>query len=449
MASTFILTSPSCYSVGGGIAGLAVAFSLATAGHRVTVLEAVAVPKEVGAGIVIAANVSRILIRWGLSSKLEEIAHHDRTQATFLYRYQNGETLASFIGGDAGEQRYGGPSYHLHRADLRDMLYDIARPHINYRAGSRVASVNPSEPAVVLDSGEMLTADMVIGADGIRSIVRDIVLGEPHEAQYTGDSAYRFVLPAEDVKKDPQLSPLVERATISVWTGPQKHLVVYGIRNQKNLNVVALVEDADESAEYSWTSESDTEGMRAQFRGWEPRVQNLLALVKSPTTLKYKLMDSEPLKTWVHPQGRVALVGDACHPMLPNRAQGAAMAIEDAECLGRLFSHITRREQIPLLLKAYENIRFERATTTQRLSSESRGYFHLPDGPAQRARDAGMRAEMEVLAALAKGETVPPEVLSMVENGRKSRQKEDDAQYKYDITQVTDNWWQENGVAMQ
>ncbi|KAF5341508.1 hypothetical protein D9757_014255 [Collybiopsis confluens] len=420
--------------IGGGIAGLATAYSLAAAGHTVTILEAAASPKEVG------ADVTRILFRWGLASKLEEIAHNDRMLNTYLCRYKNGEILASYAGGDEAAQRYGGPSYLLHRADLHGVLYDLATPHIIYRGSSRITTINPHEPSAVLDSGESVVADLIIGADGIRSIVRDAFVGGSQQARYTGDSAYRFVLPGDDVNKVPELRSLLERPTVSVWVGPQKHFVAYGIRNQQNLNVAAFVEDADQSAEYSWTSESDTDGMRAQFKGWDPR--------RSPTTLKYKIMDSQPLKTWVHPSGRVTLVGDACHPMTPYRAQGAAMAIEDAECLGKLFSHITRLEQIPFLLKAYENIRFERATTIQRLSAESGPYYHLPDGPAQQERDDRMRSEMEVRDALAKGEIVPPEVVATVENGRKTRQIEDDAQYKYDMTQVTEKWWAENESAM-
>lgn len=167
------------------------------------------------------------------------------------------------------------------------MLFDLAKPHINFRSGCRVASVDPSTPSVILDSGEMVTADVVIGADGIRSVVRDIVVGHAQNVRYTGDSAYRFTIPAEDLLSDQDLAPLVNH--LSVWVGPQKHLVVYGIvthsfifsctilllmnlqRGQKIINVVACVEDGDEAAGYSWLAQSDSDGMRAQFSGWEPR----------------------------------------------------------------------------------------------------------------------------------------------------------------------------------
>ncbi|KAE9409683.1 FAD/NAD(P)-binding domain-containing protein [Gymnopus androsaceus JB14] len=430
--------------VGGGIGGLATAYSLASAGHTVTVLEAVAVPGEIGAGVQVASNVTRILTRWGLGSKLKEIAGRDKVESILINRYVNGETILRMPGGDEAEKRYGAPTYHVHRADLYNMLYELAKPYITFRAGSRVTSIDPSTPSVTLDSGEKVTADVIIGADGIRSVVRDIVVGHPQKVKYTGDSAYRFIIPAEDMLTDPDLGSLVDK--LCVWAGPQKHIVSYGIRGQKCINVVACVEDEDEAAGYSWSAQSDSDGMRAQFSGWESRVIKLLALVKSPHILKFKLMDCAPLETWVHAQGRVTLMGDACHPMLPYRAQGAAMAIEDAEVLGKLFSHVTHHKQIPSLLKAYESIRFERATTTQRRSTESREFWHLSDGAQQEARDARLRAGMEVQQALAKGQIVASEKLSAVEHGRKTRQAEDDEQYGYDVGQETDKWWEENGA---
>ncbi|KAE9392388.1 FAD/NAD(P)-binding domain-containing protein [Gymnopus androsaceus JB14] len=435
------------FIVGGGIGGLASAYSLASAGHRVTVLEAVPVPGEIGAGIQITPNVTCILTRWGLGSKLKEIAGRD-TPESVLIHHANGETLLRMPGGDETEKRYGAPTYHIHRADLHNLLYDLAKPHITFRRASRVSSIDPS-------LHQTFIADVIIGADGIRSVVRDVVVGHSQQVRYTGDSAYRFMIPTEHMLSDPDLRPLVNKRC--VWAGPQKHLVAYGIvwvcfrrefRGRKLLNVAALVEDKDEEAGYSWTAQSDTDGMRAQFLGWEPRVTKLLALVKSPQVLKFKLMDCAPLETWVHAQGRVALMGDACHPMLPYRAQGAAMAIEDAEVLGKLFSHITHPKQIPSLLKAYESIRFERTTNTQRLEAEFRELYHLRDGPEQEARDARLRMGMEVQDALEKGQAIASEKLSAVECGQRTRQAEDDAQYGYDVGQETDKWWEENGATI-
>ncbi|KAF9077438.1 hypothetical protein BDP27DRAFT_1312435 [Rhodocollybia butyracea] len=411
----------------GGIGGLSVANSLANAGHEVTVLEAAAVPGEIGAGLQIAASLYDVV--------LKEVAELDKPQSACIYRYADGEMISSMQADrEEGEKRYGAPSYQLHRNDLHKMLYDLAKPRIMIRFASRVTSVDPSEPSVVLQSGEKIAADVIIGADGIRSVVRDAVLGGPQKAKYTGDSAYRFLVPTDDMKSDPELLSLINEPKLFIWAGPQKHIVAYGIRGQKIFNVAAFVEDGDEEASYSWTAKGDTDKMRADFAGWEPRVEKLFALVKSPHVLKYKLMDCVPLKTWVHPQGHV-----------PYRAQGAAMAIEDAECLGRLFSHVTNRKQIPFLLDAYQDIRFERATHTQRVSSDARDIFHFSDGPEQQLRDARMRAGVEVRTALSGGENVSAEKQLMVERATKTREDEDDLQFGYDISQVTDKWWEENG----
>ena len=139
------------------------------------------------------------------------------------------------------------------------------------------------------------------------------------------------------------------------------------------------------------------------------RIQKLLALI--PSTLNWKLMDRAPLRTWVHADGKVVLLGDSCHPMLPYRAQGSAMAVEDAAVLGNLFSRVSSREQITPLLYAYQSIRYDRATDTQASSRLNQRIFHLPDGPEQQRRDADMREAMQLaLCAQQEGQSASQQV---------------------------------------
>ncbi|KAF8421749.1 hypothetical protein L210DRAFT_3672418 [Boletus edulis BED1] len=175
----------------------------------------------------------------------------------------------------------------------------------------------------------------------------------------------------------PTFVPLVETPEMVGWMGPGRHIMTYNIRAKREFNLVLCHPD-DGSVE-SWTAEGSADKMRADFVCWEPRVKKLLALI--PSTLNWKLMDRAPLSTWINKNGKLALLGDSCHPMLPYRAQGSAMAVEDAAVLGNLFSRLSSPAQIAPLLRAYESIRYDCATATQASSRLNQHIFHLPDGP--------------------------------------------------------------------
>ncbi|KAI6115943.1 hypothetical protein F5141DRAFT_636270 [Pisolithus sp. B1] len=385
--------------VGCGLGGLAAAFCLATAGHKVTILESVATIGEIGAGIFVSPNVTRLLIRWGLEKRLHEVAV--KPEALNVRRWCTGETLSWIQWGDPMAQKHGAPPYHVHRADLHRMLYDLAEPHVNIRTNCRVVSMNPSIPTLMLRSGEVVHADLVIGADGLKSTTRQFVVGKPDEPRATGDAAYRAVLPTEMLLADPDLRSLVETPEMTTWLGPQRHIVAYNIRAKEEYNIAMCHTDRDPPEEL-WRIEESADRMKEEFVGWEPRIQKLLSLI--PSTLKWKLMDRAPLDTWIHESGKLTLLGDACHPILPYAAQGVAMAIEDAAVLGNLFSHLSSRAQIAPLLHAYEALRYERATNAQTFSRLNKATLHLADGLEQEQRDRKMRAAMEDALKKARGE---------------------------------------------
>lgn len=171
--------------------------------------------------------------------------------------------------------------------------------------------------------------------------------------------------------------------------------------------------------------------MRADFSDFEPRVQRLLSHVTS--TLKWRLMDRQPLQSWIHPSHRVVLLGDACHPMLPYRAQGAAMAIEDAAVLGNIFSRLTDSQQIPGFLQSYQSLRLSRTAETQMSSRLNQKIFHLPDGEEQRKRDDEMREAM-------RGGT------SEGNSNQWADQTKSRALFGYDADEVVNRWWKESGI---
>ncbi|EKM59723.1 uncharacterized protein PHACADRAFT_250403 [Phanerochaete carnosa HHB-10118-sp] len=423
--------------VGCGLGGLAAAHCLAQAGHKITLVEAAHAIGEVGAGIQVTPNVTRLLRRWGLGDAVEKIAV--RPEAIVFRRYSTGERVGYTKWGEQMED-YGAPYYHIHRADFHKLLFDLATPNVTLRLKSTVVGVDPDAPSLTLASGEVIHGDLIIGADGVKSYVQQVVLGRVNPAQPTGDAAYRAIIPTSVMLEDPDLKPFVDTPEMTAWMGPGTHLMAYNIRAKREFNMVLLHPD-DGSVE-SWSAEGSAEKMRADFKDYEPRVQKLLQHVSS--TLKWRLMDRQPLEKWVHTSGRVALLGDSCHPMLPYRAQGAAMAIEDAAVLGSLFSRLSHPSQIAPLLYAYQSLRLNRTADTQASSRLNQRIFHLPDGPDQEARDADMRAAMDAEFRMLRGENV--DVTSEGSTNQWADRKKNAIQFGYDADVAADRWWAEVGA---
>ncbi|TFY66693.1 hypothetical protein EVG20_g4389 [Dentipellis fragilis] len=328
--------------IGCGIGGLAAALTLSHAlpQSQITVLEAAQALTNVGAGIVVSPNASRLLIRWGLGPALADTAV--RPEGIVFRRYATGERVGYSRWAERIERAHGAPYLQIHRADYHTLLHGLvaARPNVTIRLAAAVAEVQPEPgveggPSVTLKGGEVLE-------------------GRPcHRRGWRQEQAYRMIIPTEKMMPDPDLRSFVETPEMTAWMAPNRHLMAYCISGRREYNFVLLHPD-DGSVE-SWTAEGDVEKMREQFADFEPRVQKLMSFVSS--TLRWRLMDRAPLDRWIHPGGRVALLGDACHAMLPYRGQGAAMAVEDAAVLGSLLSHLRSLDQLPTFLQAYECLR--------------------------------------------------------------------------------------------
>ncbi|EPQ51650.1 FAD/NAD P-binding domain-containing protein [Gloeophyllum trabeum ATCC 11539] len=419
---------------GCGLGGLAAAYCLGQAGHKITVLDSAHAIGEVGAGIQVTPNVNRLLFRWGLRQVLEEVVV--TPEALAFHRWETGERIAYTRWGKKIEEDHGAPYYHIHRADFHKILFDLASPHMSLRLKSRVVAIDPSVPNLTLESGEVIKTDLIVGADGVKSFVREVVIGGPDKPVPTGDAVYRAIVSTDEMIKDPQLRSLVDIPEMCGWMGPGRHIMAYNIRAKKEYNLVMAYPD-DGSTE-SWTAEGNPDQMRGLVAGWEPRVQKLYGLVK--TALKGKLMDRAPLDTWIHQDDKVILLGDACHPMLPYRAQGAAMAIEDGAVLGNLFSRLENPAQVPKLIHAYETLRLPRASATQASARLNQKIFHLPDGPEQEVRDESMKQAMRIeLGQEPSGETLEGNANQWADKSKNV------VQFSYDADEEVNRWWAEHG----
>ncbi|WP_162914916.1 FAD-dependent monooxygenase [Desertibaculum subflavum] len=360
--------------IGGGIGGLAAALSLRAAGFDVRVYEQAGALSEVGAGIQIAPNASRILHRLGLAPALDR--RGVRPVAVHQRRWDDGRTLQRAPLGAELEAAYGAPYYHFHRADLLAALAG-ALPAGTVQTAQRLIGLDDRGDGVTLRfaDGGAAEAEIAIGADGIHSEVRKLLFG-PEAPRFTGCIAYRGLVPVE------RLRHLDLELASNNWMGPGRHFVHYFVAGATLVNFVAVIEQ-DSWTRESWTDPGEVADALAAFEGWHPQVRAIIGAVDQ--TFKWALFDRVALPQWS--AGRVTLLGDAAHAMLPFMAQGAGQSIEDGAALAAC---LVQEGPGPAALRRYETLRRPRATRLQDLSRANKTRFHLPDGPEQQARDAAM-----------------------------------------------------------
>lgn len=369
---------PGVAVVGAGIGGLAAAAFLHRAGLRVTVYEQASALKEVGAGLVAAPNLARLLRLLGVMDEFLERAVTLETGWEFR-RWADGRILSAERLVGACERLYGERTYTVHRADLLAALLG-AVPEAAIRLGRECTSVDLHADGVELSfaDGGRVDADVVIGADGVHSMVRGAVT-TPSPPEYSGLCAFRALVPAD------RAPAFARRRAQALWIGPGHHLVHYPVSAEKAVNLVAFA-PAGEFTEESWSATATGEELLAEFEGWDPRLTELIRAAGTPG--RWALLDRRPLVRWT--RGRVALLGDAAHPMFPFFAQGAAQAVEDATVLAACLSD--DRSDPGRALERYASLRIPRATRVQTASHGRATANHLPDGPKQIARDAALAA---------------------------------------------------------
>lgn len=314
--------------------------------------------------------------------KMEEVSV--RPDAFQLRSYRDGKILSRQPCVPYCEQRYAAPYLHIHRADYHRILVEEARRlGVEIILDSRVTGIDFDTPAVQIAGRDDFKADVILGADGLKSKCREALLGHADPPRLTGDLAYRIVVKADDMKKHPLLKQLAEKPQINYWMGPDAHAVCYLLKGGGVYNIVLCCPDNLPPSVPSATA--DLQEMRDFFKDWDPRLRALLSIVQESS--KWRLENSEEMAHWCHPSGKFALMGDACHATLPYLASGAAMAVEDGAFLGSLFSRLTSVSQIPDILTIFETIRKPRATRVVKGSSHYRQIFHMHDGARQEERD--------------------------------------------------------------
>jgi salicylate hydroxylase len=364
--------------IGGGIGGLTAALALLRAGLDVRIYEQSRELSEVGAGIQLAPNCTRVLRGLGVLPAVERVAF--APAAIDFRRWDDGRVVSETPLGASIEARYGAPYLHAHRSDLVAVLADAVGAD-RVETGRRCSGVtyDGAGAEVRFADGGTAAADMVVGADGIHSVVRESLFG-PEQPHFTGHVAYRGLVPAE------RLAHLALEPICTARLGPGAHFVHYFVSAGRLHNVVCVMETGSWRRE-SWTDTGDPAELREAFAGWHPVIRGIVDALDRP--LKWALFDRPPLARWS--AGPVTLLGDACHPMLPYAAQGAAQAVEDAAVLAACLAPADDRG-VPAALTRYETIRRGRTARVQQISRGNARLFHLPDGPDQQARDAVMRS---------------------------------------------------------
>lgn len=361
--------------VGAGIAGLTLAAALTRAGLRCRVYERTRQLGEVGAGIQLSPNATRLLLRLGLGPFLAGVAV--RPAALEMRRWDTNDVLMRTALGAACEEMYGAPYYSVHRADLHRGLRRLLPPNV-VELGRRCVGVEERDSGVVLrfDDGSTATTDVVAAADGIHSVVRRTLVGD--EARFAGQTLYRGVVPAQ------RLAHLFTEPRIAIWLGPGQHFVCYPVSAGRLVSFVATTPATGWRTE-SWTTPGRVADALAAYTGWTDEVRGVLGA--ADTVTRWALHDRDSVGRWS--TDRITLVGDAAHPMLPFGAQGANQAIEDAAALA-VCLRAAGADDVPAALKRYEQTRRPRTEQVQRTMRENNRNHHLGSGDEQRRRDREM-----------------------------------------------------------
>ncbi|TFK86877.1 FAD/NAD-P-binding domain-containing protein [Polyporus arcularius HHB13444] len=413
--------------IGGGIAGLACALALRRVGHHVLVLEKMdrnAARAE--GGVRLPPNLSKILFHWGLRDAL--LSKASVTTRLLFMRYESGDFLGEHVWDADMLKETRGMFLMMSHAELYDILYDAAVKHgAQVRFGAEVVDIDPEEQEVELASGEILSADVLVGADGEYGSSRTALLGERDVGTPTGLAVYDTLVPAKHIPEYAQ--KLSEKNGQFVAFGKGQAVVAYAIHGTDDVAFQLYGPDTGDDGRYGDVPSVDVPQVAQDI------AQKLRLLVRGARkAVRISVREHRDLEDWVSDDGRLVLVGEAAHPFPPGTIQGTAMAVEDGAVLAKLFSHLSSERQIASFLYAFQELRQARVRDV-RAGEFASIFFMTADGPEAAARDAAMRGKAAQGKNVLEGEGSAEGVW-----------EEYRVVFGYDCEDEADDWWVQWGM---
>lgn len=378
--------------IGAGMAGLSSAIALAhrNRDYQIQVLESNASLSELGAGLQLFPNSTRVLHEWGLGPALQKVAC--QSSRLSVRRWEDNTELSFNMNNPSTTWLYGWPQMQLYRPDLQRILFDRVKEFDNVAVlfGKSITSVDHETGTVHTADGEVFQADLTVAADGIWSKTRRSlpasrdVLPTPYREHH-----YRAVIPRARMISNPITAPLISSKESRMWVGPDTFVLSYPVASEELYNLVIGVPRPSEGIPVgSWNHVADVETMRGLVSNWCAEVRELASLVPQGECLAWTLGEVGPLTSYVSTSGRVTIVGDAAHALLPHAAQGAGMAIEDAASLAEFMECVGSRDDLSKIMHAWGQFRQSRVEHLRSISCGNASDMTFPDGDEQIARDA-------------------------------------------------------------
>ncbi|KAI0847691.1 putative monooxygenase [Daldinia vernicosa] len=357
--------------IGAGLGGCACALALKHHGHDVVVYERLKAFRRLGDSLGLGENALKLLERWGgksLYHKLTSIGNQAPDMQ--IRRWHDGKILAQQPLMDMA-------GYIGHRGDYHEAFIQAVKDAgIEIQVGREVVAYDEFKPSVIFADGTEDTADLIVGADGIKSRARELVLGFEDAPKSSGYSCYRAYFPGKHLREDPLCREFVDHDCVNIWIGEDTHLVQNTLRNGDEFNWIVtrkLSHEADMVIKESWFQEGNMDEVKKSLQDLDPRIR--AAVEKTESCLDWKICYRDPLPTWVSKSHKIALLGDSCHPHLPTSAQGASQATESAGVLA-ICLKLAGKDNVPLATRSYEKLRFGRTRASQTNGEDLRDRWH-------------------------------------------------------------------------
>ncbi|EMD37806.1 hypothetical protein CERSUDRAFT_114460 [Gelatoporia subvermispora B] len=426
--------------IGGGIAGLSGAISLCRAGHSVTLLDEGSSFDEtpIAAGCRIPPSITKVLNRWGLEERLKE--HVIESRSIVYSRYDSGSVVSGHEWEEEVMNQTGGGHLLAHYADLRKLLYDTAvESGAKVRTNAKISSIalDTSKPSVTLESGDVIEADIIVGADGHSGPTRALILDDNDSTQYMNSIMYNSIIPAEDMLSDPDLADFAQqKGTVYTWYNEEFGVMGFQIQRKDGKEQFALqvyapgAPDADISRR-----DADQNELIEVLKDAEPRLQKLARLASF--VVRVPVVHRPHLEDWVHSSGKLIAIGQACHPLLPGSLYTLTMATGDAMVLGRIFANLHRREQVPNFLSATQELRQRRIAEVQNVAQNNIFAMALPPGVMENQDHRARARSVASVEALQTSNTTPMKQQAVKDI------------FAYDPEEDADDWWVKWGLVQE